>query len=115
VAPDCLCYDTVGARQPSIPVSLAAGHYRTVHSHGTAYRVYAVPRPGGGLGIAAAPLTETEQTLHRLLRESALVILAILVALGALSWWLVRIGLRPLERMGLTAGAIAAGDLSAVR
>jgi two-component system OmpR family sensor kinase len=32
--------------------------------------------------------------------------------LGALAWWLVAIGLRPLERIGRTAGAIAAGDLS---
>jgi two-component system OmpR family sensor kinase len=29
-----------------------------------------------------------------------------------LSWWLVGIGLRPLDRMAATAGAIAAGDLS---
>lgn len=32
--------------------------------------------------------------------------------LAGLAWWLVRIGLRPLERIADTAGAIAKGDLS---
>ncbi|MHB8330118.1 MAG: sensor histidine kinase, partial [Acidimicrobiales bacterium] len=31
---------------------------------------------------------------------------------GALAWWIVRRGLRPLDDMAATAGAIAAGDLS---
>ena len=35
-----------------------------------------------------------------------------LLALAALAWLLIRLGLRPLDRMGATAGAIAAGDLS---
>jgi two-component system OmpR family sensor kinase len=41
-----------------------------------------------------------------------LVIGGVLLALATLSWLLVRIGLRPLDRIGETAGAIAAGDLS---
>jgi two-component system, OmpR family, sensor kinase len=32
--------------------------------------------------------------------------------MGALGWWVVRLGLRPLERIGDTARKIAAGDLS---
>ncbi|HEX5949678.1 MAG TPA: ATP-binding protein, partial [Actinomycetota bacterium] len=36
----------------------------------------------------------------------------VLAVLGALAGWLVRLGLRPLERMGETVGAIAGGDLS---
>ena len=32
--------------------------------------------------------------------------------MAGLGWWVVRLGLRPLERMGDTAGRIAAGDLS---
>ena len=66
----------------------------------------------GSLRGAAVPLTEADATLHRLLRIEALVIAGILLALGGLAWWLVRIGLRPLERIGVTAGSIAAGDLS---
>ena len=36
----------------------------------------------------------------------------VLLGLAGLSWWIVRRGLRPLDRMGVTAAAIADGDLS---
>jgi two-component system OmpR family sensor kinase len=36
----------------------------------------------------------------------------VLVALSILAWLVIRVGLRPLDRIGATAGAIAAGDLS---
>jgi two-component system OmpR family sensor kinase len=67
---------------------------------------------GQGTLIVAIPLIEVGQTLHRLVLIAGLVTLAVLLGLGAISWWLVRRGLRPLEEMGVTAGAIAAGDLS---
>ena len=60
----------------------------------------------------AVPLTETTKTLHNLLAVEGLVGLAVLLALAGLAWWLVRVGLRPLEGIGETAGAIAAGDLT---
>jgi two-component system OmpR family sensor kinase len=41
-----------------------------------------------------------------------LVSVSVLAVLGALAWWIVRAGLRPLEEMTETAGAIAAGDLT---
>jgi two-component system OmpR family sensor kinase len=107
---DCrACYS---ATAPKLPAGLPSDHPTTIDSGGTRYRVLARPSPSGGSTVAAVPLAETDQTLHRLLRTSALVIAAILAVLGAGAWWLVRIGLRPLERMGGTAGAIAAGDLS---
>jgi two-component system, OmpR family, sensor kinase len=62
--------------------------------------------------VEAIPLTEITQTLHQLVLIEGLVSLAVLLGLGFLSWWLVRRGLRPLEEIGVTAGAIAAGDLS---
>ena len=100
---------------PDLPANLPTDHLITVKDteSSTRYRVAARRRSAdGGLTIVAVPLTETDQTLHRLLLVEGLVIAAILLALGALSWWLVRIGLRPLDRMGVTAGAIAGGDLS---
>jgi len=42
----------------------------------------------------------------------ALVTSGVALTAGALALWLVKVGLRPLETMGTTAGAIAAGDLS---
>jgi two-component system OmpR family sensor kinase len=62
--------------------------------------------------IVAVPLTDVNQTLDRLLFVEGLVSLAVLVGLGGLSWWVVRRGLRPLDEMATTAGAIASGDLS---
>jgi two-component system OmpR family sensor kinase len=100
--------------QPALPKGLSAGVAKTVKATNTgkSYRVYGVKLRNGDTQFAAVPLQETQDTLHRLLRISGMVIVGILLALGALSWWLVRIGLRPLERIGVTAGAIAGGDLS---
>jgi two-component system OmpR family sensor kinase len=52
------------------------------------------------------------ETLGRLLAIEALVTIGVALTAGALALWLVKVGLRPLEAMGTTAGAIAAGDLS---
>jgi two-component system OmpR family sensor kinase len=62
--------------------------------------------------VVAVPLTEENQTLSHLLLVEGLVSLGVLVGLGGLSWWIVRRGLRPLDEMATTAGAIASGDLS---
>jgi two-component system, OmpR family, sensor kinase len=89
----------------------------TVNSTGgPSYRA-AAARFGGGPAagysiVVAIPLTEMQQTLGRLLAIAALVTAAVLVAMGALSLWTVRRGLRPLERIEGTAEAIAGGDLS---
>jgi two-component system OmpR family sensor kinase len=69
-------------------------------------------RPSTCSVVVGIPLTDTESTLSRLRLTEGIVSLAVLLGLGFLSWWLVRRGLRPLERMGDTAGAIAAGDLT---
>ncbi|HLX89841.1 MAG TPA: HAMP domain-containing protein, partial [Acidimicrobiales bacterium] len=76
------------------------------------YRVLAQPVPGGGTLVVAIPLTDVDGTLSRLVWIEGLVTAAMLLALGSLSWWIVRRGLRPLGDMAETAGAIAAGDLS---
>jgi two-component system OmpR family sensor kinase len=108
--------------KPSLPSApLSPGQSFTVGSSGSSlrYRVlvervfYGPPnQPLPATLVIAAPLTDVDQTLHRLLLIAALVTVAVLFGLGAVSWWLVRRGLRPLEEMGETAGAIAAGDLS---
>jgi two-component system OmpR family sensor kinase len=102
---------------PVLPAKLDAGERTTVGAAGSSdlrYRVYAAATPGDptSMTIVAVPFTEIEATLHRLLAVEAAVIAAVLAALAAAGWWLVRLGLRPLDRIGATAGAIAAGDLS---
>jgi len=80
------------------------------------YRVFAEPLVVAGqqLGtvVVAIPLNDLHHTLGRLLLIELLVTIAVLAGVGALAWWIVRQGLRPLYEMTTTAGAIAGGDLS---
>jgi two-component system OmpR family sensor kinase len=83
-------------------------------SGGERYRVRASIEPGFATTILvlAAPLAEVDSTLHRLLVVELLATGAVLLGIALLGLWVVRLGLRPLEAMGKTASAIAAGDLS---
>ena len=77
------------------------------------YRVRASIDPGqNGILIVATPLNDVLSTLHRLLVIELIVTAAVLGALAALGLWIVRLGLRPLHEIELTADAITAGDLS---
>jgi two-component system OmpR family sensor kinase len=79
----------------------------------TRFRVQAIElRPSAGTLVVAVPLTEMRETLGRLLAIEALVTIGVALTAGVLGLVLVKVGLRPLETMGETAGAIAAGDLS---
>ena len=62
--------------------------------------------------VVALPLRDVTQTLGRLVLIEVIATLSVVVLLGLLSLWVVRVGLRPLDQMATTAGAIAAGDLS---
>jgi two-component system OmpR family sensor kinase len=99
---------------PALPADLPLERPFTVSGENgddTRYRVYAVPDPHG-VTVVAAPMTDIDDALQRLLLLEALVIAFILLVLGAVAWAVVRVGLLPLDRMGHTAGAIAGGDLS---
>jgi two-component system, OmpR family, sensor kinase len=77
------------------------------------YRSIAVPLAAGqGTLVVAIPLAEISGTLRRLLVVEVLATGAVMALGGALAYRLVRGGLRPLEDMGETAGAIAGGELS---
>jgi two-component system OmpR family sensor kinase len=68
--------------------------------------------PDQGTLIVAIPLTEVSATLDRLLVVELMVSGIALLLVAGFALWMVRLGLRPLEGIGATAGAIAAGDLS---
>jgi two-component system OmpR family sensor kinase len=81
-------------------------------SGGPEFRVRASALVGGDQLILAAPLTDTEGTLHRLVLIELAVTGGALAAAAVLGWWVVRVGLRPLEQVEQTADAIAEGDLT---
>jgi two-component system OmpR family sensor kinase len=76
------------------------------------YRVLATPTTDGGTFVVSLPLRDVTQTLGRLILIEVIATLSVVVLLGLLSLWVVRVGLRPLDQIATTAGAIAAGDLS---
>jgi two-component system OmpR family sensor kinase len=90
-------------------------HYLTTRAEGESslrYRALATPTTDGGTFVVAFPLSDVTQTLGRLVLIEVIATLSVIVLLGLLSLWVVRVGLRPLDQMATTAGEIAAGDLS---
>lgn len=79
---------------------------------GSGFRVLVVPLTSGDNLVVAVPLGEVTQTLRRLVRIEVAATTAVLAGVAALALVVVRAGLRPLEDIATTAGAIAAGDLS---
>jgi two-component system OmpR family sensor kinase len=61
--------------------------------------------------VVAEPIGDTNNTLHSLLLIELAVTAGALVLALAGGWWLVRLGLRPLEDVERTADSIAAGNL----
>jgi two-component system, OmpR family, sensor kinase len=85
----------------------------SVEGSGLQYRVLAKHSDtGSGILVIATPLSDVSQTLARLRTIELIVVASVVAALAALAWFVIRVGLRPLDRIGATAGAIAAGDLS---
>ncbi len=117
-------YDGIPVRRPDFPRNLPGSMWSstegptffTTTSGGggdQTYRAVAFPlSPGPGTLIVAVPLTDVSATLDRLLGVELVVSLVALLLVAGLALWLVKLGLRPLEGMAATAGAIAAGDLS---
>ncbi len=80
---------------------------------GAQYRVRAsVGVDDRAMLLVATSLRDVDSTLHRLLLIELVVTALVLGAIAGLGLWLVRLGLRPLDAIGQTASAIAAGDLS---
>ena len=111
-----ITYGQTAPAAPRIPAQIPLGRPFTVGSVGKSglrYRAYASRDPeDSGITVVAAPLREVDQTLSRLRLVEGLVIAAVLTALGVSAFFVVRLGLRPLDRMEVTAGEIAAGRLS---
>ena len=91
-----------------------------------AVRTFTVPGEGGGryrvrasaeegataMLVVSTSLADVDSTLHRLLLIELIVTALVIGGIAGLGLWLVRLGLKPLDAIGDTAAAIAAGDLS---
>ncbi|HEY5035249.1 MAG TPA: HAMP domain-containing sensor histidine kinase [Candidatus Dormibacteraeota bacterium] len=67
--------------------------------------------PSGDVVVFAVPLTETQFTLSQVLLLELAISAAVVIATAILAFLIIRISLRPLEKMGAVAAHIAAGDL----
>jgi len=65
-----------------------------------------------GYAVVGVSLKETDATYERLLVVLALSTGAVIAVLGLVAFWVIRLGIRPIDRMAETADAIAAGDVS---
>ena len=106
---------------PAVAVARATGPGEPVRpftvgsegSSGLRYRMVVMDsRSGPGLVAVAIPLREADATYGRLLWIELVATGAVLLVLGVVAWWVIRLGVRPVDRMAVTADAIAAGDLS---
>ena len=66
----------------------------------------------GNYVVLAIPMEDVLSTLHQLVQLEGLVSLGVVAATAIIALVIIRIGLRPLERMGAVAQDIAAGDLT---
>jgi two-component system, OmpR family, sensor kinase len=99
---------------PDLPADVTSRHRPfTVGSESgsTTWRVQVANAPGRGRIVLAAPTTEVERSLDRLVLIEAATSVGLLLALASGAWLILRRGLSPLERMATTARAISAGDL----
>jgi signal transduction histidine kinase len=88
-------------------------------SSDVSYRVAAVRTqlrtPSGstdGYLVVGVSLTETNATFSRLAAVAIASTAAVLVALALIAFWVIRLGVHPIDEMAATANAIAEGDLS---
>ena len=77
------------------------------------YRVLVQPDQGRGYPLVVAlPLSDVDGAVHRLVQIEVVVTLSVLALLALVTFWVLRLGVRPIKQMTQTAQAIAGGDLS---
>lgn len=98
--------DFVGASDEYLTVSAREGSLD--------YRVLVqITASGDGAFLTALPLTDVESTIDQLTSIVLGATAFVLAVLGLVTWWMLRLGIRPIKQVTTTASTIAAGDLSA--
>ncbi len=83
--------------------------------HGDDVRVRVDTLSDGSTLVVGESLHQVEESRRRLLAVLLVASAAAVALVVALSWWLVRVGLRPLRQVELSAAAITDSDLADVR
>jgi two-component system, OmpR family, sensor kinase len=101
--------DTVAMAPPGEPFTVGAedgsGQFRVI-----------VRAPQSGIRYAAAlSLADVNDTVRQLVTMELLATAAILAVLGAVTWWVIRLGIRPIKQMTATATTIADSDTGLAR
>lgn len=94
---------------------LRSGAAATVDSDrdGSRYRLLARSETQAGrMVVLGLSLDDVDGAVRRLVAVEALAVLSVLAVLGLVTWWVIRLGVRPIREMTATAGAIAKGDLT---
>lgn len=76
------------------------------------YRMLVQQSASGETLVTASPLDGVDAAIEQLVRTLVVVGIVALLAATAVSWWLIRRGMRPVDRMVDTAAAIAGGNMS---
>lgn len=76
------------------------------------WRAMLLRLPDGSQALVAVPLDRVDATAQRATVAILIAALAVLLAMTAAGWWLLRLGLRPIAEVTEVADAIAGGDRS---
>jgi two-component system OmpR family sensor kinase len=79
---------------------------------GTDFRVAASIDDTGALVVVGVPLDDVNAAVGRLVAVQAMTSVTVLLVLGLITWWVLRLGVRPLRQMTEAASDVAEGDLS---
>jgi two-component system OmpR family sensor kinase len=104
--------DVISSRLPATPQVSDPFTIGSVDDSGAHWRLVVAASPSGDVTISGLPLSATEATIAHLTVLTLAASGAVLVVLGLVGWWVIRLGLRPIDALVETADEIAAGDLS---
>ena len=110
-------FDGSKIHAPPLPASFPIGRLQhasklfTFSGGGIRYRALAFTLQSGTI-VVAVPLRDVDATLHRLVVVELLVGIGVILGLLVLGWFVIRVGLRPLERIRTVATEISHGDLT---
>jgi two-component system, OmpR family, sensor kinase len=104
-------------REPELPAASTDPLEPEVRTVGSidgsgSWRAMLLPLPDGSQALVAVPLDRVDATAQRTTVAILVAAVAVLAAMAAAGWWLLRLGLRPIAEVTQVADAIAGGDRS---